>query len=286
VLGSAFFAEGFEVQDAPRYGAERRGAPIFAYVRAARSAIHERGPIREPDLVVVADELLVPVATAGVLAGLQPRSVLLIRSPEPAERWRERLRFAGRVVVLPAETDPEAERRLGSTCAAAAARLVGVISRAALERALREEVGVFGPRAVEASLAAAWAAWERMSPHAGCVVEGELPHADALAPPAWIDLPVEVADRAVPDVFAAATSVEVRTGLWRTLRPVIDLDRCHRCTWVCATFCPDGAIHVDAEGAPRIDYDHCKGCLVCAAVCPPHAIRAVAEREAAGKEAG
>ena len=37
ILGSAFFAEGYEVQDAPRYGAERRGAPIFAYVRAARA---------------------------------------------------------------------------------------------------------------------------------------------------------------------------------------------------------------------------------------------------------
>jgi Pyruvate/2-oxoacid:ferredoxin oxidoreductase gamma subunit len=37
ILGSALFAEGFEVQDAPRYGAERRGAPIFAYVRADES---------------------------------------------------------------------------------------------------------------------------------------------------------------------------------------------------------------------------------------------------------
>ena len=30
ILSSALFLEGFEVQDAPRYGAERRGAPIFA----------------------------------------------------------------------------------------------------------------------------------------------------------------------------------------------------------------------------------------------------------------
>ena len=28
ILGSALFAEGYEVQDAPRYGAERRGAAI------------------------------------------------------------------------------------------------------------------------------------------------------------------------------------------------------------------------------------------------------------------
>ena len=39
ILGSAFFRQGFEVQDAPVYGAERRGAPVFAYVRAAREAM-------------------------------------------------------------------------------------------------------------------------------------------------------------------------------------------------------------------------------------------------------
>jgi pyruvate ferredoxin oxidoreductase gamma subunit len=26
------------------------------------------------------------------------------------------------------------------------------------------------------------------------------------------------------------------------------------------------------EDTPRIDYAHCKGCLVCVAQCPPHAI--------------
>jgi pyruvate ferredoxin oxidoreductase gamma subunit len=48
VLGTAFFLEGFEVQDAPLYGAERRGAPIFAYVRASRHPINERGIIQRP----------------------------------------------------------------------------------------------------------------------------------------------------------------------------------------------------------------------------------------------
>ena len=56
VLGSAFFCAGFEVQDAPRYGAERRGAPIFAYVRASKAPINERGIILHPDLVIVADD--------------------------------------------------------------------------------------------------------------------------------------------------------------------------------------------------------------------------------------
>ena len=100
------------------------------------------------------------------------------------------------------------------------------------------------------------------------------------APPAWVDLPVDSARRAVPAIHAAANSVEVRTGLWRTMRPVVDYARCNRCWWVCSTFCPDAAISVESDGTPVIDYDHCKGCLVCVAQCPTHAIAAVAEHVA------
>jgi pyruvate ferredoxin oxidoreductase gamma subunit len=98
--------------------------------------------------------------------------------------------------------------------------------------------------------------------------------------PDWINLPFEQAYVAAPTIHAAATSVKVKTGLWRTLRPVIDYTRCNRCWWVCSTFCPDGAITVGANGQPQIDYDHCKGCMVCVAQCPPHAIEAVSEQAA------
>ncbi len=90
ILGSAFFAEDYEVQDAPRYGAERRGAPIFAYVRASRRLIHERGVIQRPDLVVVADDTLVPIPAAGVMAGCGARTVLLLVSDQTPEPWRAR----------------------------------------------------------------------------------------------------------------------------------------------------------------------------------------------------
>src|SRR5210317_1029237 len=82
ILGTAFFLAGYEVQDAPRYGAERRGAPIFAYVRADKAPINERGIINHPDLVIVADESLVPVPAAGVLAGITENTLMLINSTD------------------------------------------------------------------------------------------------------------------------------------------------------------------------------------------------------------
>jgi pyruvate ferredoxin oxidoreductase gamma subunit len=271
VLGTAFALEGFEVQDAPRYGAERRGAPIVSYVRAGRAQIHERGVITRPDLVVLADETLMPVPAAAVLQGLSAHALLLIASDEPADAWRERLKLEGPVLVLPV---PAAATGAGLVCAAAAARLTGAIRRASLEQAVREELG----GALERSVALALAAFDAMAAHEGVVREGVELSAAACEPPDWIELPFERAATSAPDIVAPATSELVKTGAWRTMKPVIDYARCNRCSWVCSTLCPDSAIAVDADRTPRIDYDHCKGCMICVAVCPPHAIHAVPEK--------
>jgi pyruvate ferredoxin oxidoreductase gamma subunit len=282
ILGRAFFLAGFEVQDAPRYGAERRGAPIFAYVRAARAAIKERGVITWPDLVIVADESLVPVPAAGVLQGLTPRTVFLINSTETAAVWQERLKLSGPALTLPAGegiTERVDLPHIGAICAGAAARLIGAVGREQLAEAMRVELAGLGEVVAEKNLTQALAAYDAMASHEGCVAEGTQIAARDYARPAWTDLPLEAAALAAPDIHAALTSELANTGVWRTLRPVIDYAHCNRCAWVCSTLCPDGAIRVDPDHTPRIDYDHCKGCMVCVAVCPPHAVRATDERE-------
>lgn len=287
ILGTAFFREGYEVQDAPRYGAERRGAPIFAYVRAAREPIRERGNITRPDLVVVADETLVPVPASGVTQGVSAGTMLLINSAEPPDVWRTRLNYPGPVVTLPV-SEPAANRAelpyIGARCVGAAARLVGVISEESLAQAVRAELADHGEDVVRRNTEQALASYERLAEHAGRVVEGTAIAAAGYTPPQWIELPLDDVHHAAPDIERTANTVEVRTGLWRTMRPVIDYAICHRCSWVCSTLCPDSAIRVLVDGRPEIDYDHCKGCLICVSVCPPHAIRAIAEQTARAAE--
>jgi len=274
ILSRALFLEGYQVQDAPRYGAERRGAPIVAYVRAAKRPIDERGVIARADLVVAADETLVAMPAAGVLQGLGPATVLLIRSDRAAEAWRSQLGLPCAVLTLPTSS------RTAADCAGAAARLLGVVSRASLEGALGAELGAFGRAVLEENLARSLAAYEACGAQAGAVREGAA--ATGLpAAPEWITLPLERTEVAAPDIRAPANSVLSQTGLWRALRPVIDENLCKRCSWICGTYCPDSAIRVQADRRPVIDYEHCKGCMVCVEVCPPHAIRAVPEREPA-----
>jgi pyruvate ferredoxin oxidoreductase gamma subunit len=287
ILGSAFFAAGFEVQDAPRYGAERRGAPIFSYVRAARAPINERGAITRPDLVVVADETLVAVAAAGVLQGCAARTVMLLASTAAADEWRARLKFPGLLLVRGDGSGPAGAQAapMGAACAGAAARLAGVIGRAHLEHAVRAEVAVHGRAAVERSLGEALSAFDGMASHAGVVTEGDAVGAVDYAAPDWIDIPADDVRIAAPDIRAPATSVASLTGSWRTSRPVIDYPSCNRCSWICSTLCPDSAIAVEPDHTPRIDYDHCKGCMICVAVCPPHAIRAEPEHRTVAEAA-
>jgi pyruvate ferredoxin oxidoreductase gamma subunit len=283
ILGTAFFLEGFEVQDAPRYGAERRGAPIFAYVRASSQPINERGIIRQPDLVIVADDTLVSIPAAGVLSGLTNWSVLLISTNETPDIWGKRLNFSGQVLKLPAPAEVKDGlelRFVGSSCTGAAARLVGVISRDSLERAVRNELVQLGEGVIDKNLGKALEAYDLMGDHAGAVREAEKIPLDAYEKPEWVELPFEDARISAPAVHGAATSVEVRTGLWRTMRPVIDYGQCNQCWWVCSTFCPDSAISVDEQGTPHIDYEHCKGCMICVAQCPSHAIQIIPEHQA------
>jgi pyruvate ferredoxin oxidoreductase gamma subunit len=285
ILGTAFFREGFEVQDAPRYGAERRGAPIFAYVRAAREPIHERGVITRPDLVIVADDSLIAVPAAGVLPGIGDATVLLVNSNEAPDVWKDRLELRCRILTLPLRIAVGERAQLpfiGAACAGAAARLTGAIARERLAPAIGEEVGPYGEDAVRRSLDAALASYDGMEEHEGLVREGAGSAATDYRRPEWVDLPLEAVEVAAPDIHAAATSEQAKTGLWRTQRPVIDYTRCNRCSWICSTLCPDSAIDVDADHTPRIDYEHCKGCMVCVAVCPAHAIHAEPEHGSAG----
>ncbi|MES0327060.1 MAG: 2-oxoacid:acceptor oxidoreductase family protein [Gammaproteobacteria bacterium] len=280
ILGTAFFMEGYEVQDAPRYGAERRGAPIFAYVRADKTSVNERGIISHPDLVVVADDTLVGMPAAGVLQGIEQDTVLLINSHEEAETWQHRLNIQASVLILPAREDVEDRAELpyiGSRCAAAAAALTGVISKDTLANALTEELEHLGDEIVKQNLDIALSAYDALSEHTGLVKQSGLPSATDYTRPEWVELPFEDAEISAPMINAGITSVEVRTGLWRTMRPIINYEKCSGCWWVCSTYCPDGAINVRDDGMPDIDYDHCKGCLVCVAQCPPHAIESIAE---------
>jgi len=74
------------------------------------------------------------------------------------------------------------------------------------------------------------------------------------------------------------SSIKNKTGGWRTLKPVIDREKCIKCG-KCWQQCPDNAIKMDEEGKATVNYDYCKGCLICVQECPVKAISAEKEEK-------
>lgn len=68
-----------------------------------------------------------------------------------------------------------------------------------------------------------------------------------------------------------ATSLEYKTGIWRTRQPRIDSGKCIKCL-LCWVFCPDAAVKRLEDDSIQVDYDYCKGCGICETVCPVKAI--------------
>ena len=74
-----------------------------------------------------------------------------------------------------------------------------------------------------------------------------------------------------------------KTGEWRSSRPVIDQTKClparqnKPACFQCWLYCPDAVI---SKTIPiQINLEYCKGCGICAQVCPAQAVTMVNEEE-------
>lgn len=82
LLATAAFEEGRYGQAFPAFGAERRGAPVTAFVRIADKPIRRRCEVRQPAFLIIQDEALLHVR--GVLDGLEPGGGILVNSTRTA----------------------------------------------------------------------------------------------------------------------------------------------------------------------------------------------------------
>ena len=91
----------------------------------------------------------------------------------------------------------------------------------------------------------------------------------------WEELPAGGA-------IAADAAPGIRTGGWRTgVKPQVELASCVNCL-LCWLYCPDAAIRVEGGSFAGFDYDVCKGCEICAEICPAGAIEMVPEETDVG----
>ena len=68
-----------------------------------------------------------------------------------------------------------------------------------------------------------------------------------------------------------------KTGSWRTsVKPHHLHLKCTACD-MCALNCPEGCVYGDGKNTYYADEDYCKGCGICARVCPVQDIEMIPE---------
>jgi len=161
MLARAAMLEGRSVQSFPEFGVERRGAPVYAYLRISDRPIRLRCRVYLPDHVLVLDPQLLrqvelPPGRPGWLVVNTAADPASLPAPEP---WRAAAVDATRI-ARNCGLGGGAFPIVNSPMAGAFARVTGLAGLPALLAAIRE----FAPSGAEQNAAAARAAWEAVRP--------------------------------------------------------------------------------------------------------------------------
>ena len=254
ILAETFARAGFWVQSFPEFTAERRGAPIAAFLRWDEdSPIHRRYKVRECDVLVVVSP---SPPSAEALGTVKPGGLVVLnretRFPHTGPFDVARVpasRIAQRNDIFSADGRPMANVALLGACV----RMLVPQGLAFLEQAIASRMGALAAVNISAAREGYDSCTKQHARGSDTSVE---------LPPAQVP-----GRRRTPPLFPASTTDSRRnhTGTWSLDRPLLT-DACTACA-VCALFCPEGAIS-RIDGTMAIDYLYCKGCGICEIVCP------------------
>ena len=256
LLADTFARAGFWVQSFPEFKAERRGAPISAFLRwDETSPIHRRYKVRDCDVLAVVS----PSPPSQQLLGALKLGGLLVLNREgrfahPGPFGIARVpasRIARDNGILSLEGRPMGNVAVLGACV----KLLLPDGLGYLEQAIAARMGA----SAELNVVAAREGFSRCTRQRASAGDRSLEPPPELEPtrePSWI-----------PPLFPVSTtdSLGIHTGSWSLDRPVLT-EQCTACA-LCALFCPEGAI-ARHDHSVVIDYLYCKGCGICEVVCP------------------
>jgi len=271
-LAEAAVLEGYHAQAFPYFGAERRGAPVKAFARIDKKKIGIKSQIYKPDMLVVLDEMLPDIEP--IAEGLKAGGKAVINTPLAPEEYDLGISVeCGTVDATTIAFEKLKAPIVNTSILGAIAKVQDLVSLDAIVQAVRDKFGdKLGARAAALNADAARTAYERTRV-GRC--KGEKPLAQrAQWLPAWEQMPqggaLPVATMG-DMVVGPGSSWQSLTGTWRTQSPHYSKEKCIRCLR-CWWSCPEGTIKRQADDYMKFDYRYCKGCGICAEICPADSI--------------
>jgi len=271
-LAEAAVIEGMHAQAFPYFGAERRGAPVTAFARIDERKISIKSQVYEPDLLVVLDETLLDVEPVARGLKADGRAVINTRRlPTEIDLGME-----VECATVPATTIAMEHLKapiVNTAILGAVARMCALVSMESMREAIESRFGEkFGEAAARTNVAAAAMAYQQAAV-GRCKGKRPLSSREEWLP-TWQEVPIGVAlGEGVKGGVTVGPGGARRnlTGSWRVQTPRYDKGKCVRCLR-CWFSCPEGCIKREEDDYVRWDLNYCKGCGICAQVCPAKAI--------------
>ena len=100
MIASIALSEGKFIQSFPEYGAERQGAPVFAYTRISDSPIQIHSGVLNPTIVAVIDYTLTNLP---ITDGMDEKGILIINTSHTPQELRKKFpNYKGKIFTVDA----------------------------------------------------------------------------------------------------------------------------------------------------------------------------------------
>ena len=276
-LADAAVRAGYFAQAFPYFGAERRGAPVQAYARIDTKKVRTKSQVHHPDLLVIMDESLIELDD--LASGLKPNGKVVMNTtlrPEDVDLGAGVDAECGTVDATAVALEALKMPVVNTAMLGALAKVWDVIPLDTIVEAIEDRFGEkLGSRAGMLNGEAARMSYDAtvLGRTVGRKVYGE--HKEWLPP--WHDIPIGTALRHEEHdglEIGPDSSWQNLTGKWKWSTPQYTKEKCIKCLR-CWWSCPDGAIIRLDDDFMQWDMAYCKGCGICADICPVNAIEMV-----------
>ncbi len=257
ILANAYFFDGKYIEAFPHFSAERRGAPVRAYLRVDSQPIRSKVPIVSADCAIILDASLLDYVD--ITQGLKENSLILLNTPLKPEE----IKLGSKYKLVTCDASAISLKIIGKDIPNSA--MLGAFSGAAslameaLTKGFKEVFAV----AAQAEKNIGMAKIAADSINTG--FSGVETKAKTKKSPET-EMKIEIGGTYKAD----GSSRQNITSSWTTQKAVINQEKCNFCLF-CYSLCPEGCILREENGL-RIEEDYCKGCGICEKVCPPKAI--------------